>query len=1312
MPRRRGSSSRNTIRSPLLGDTTEMMAPPHYDNIRVELPPPFLGTGSEDFSQWCRRFEIALQANNVSPQDVPRLLPSRLAGGAFCYWDSLSQGIKNDFSLVKEKLKDVFGQRQHKATFQAFINARPRYPGEAIQVYAAELTRLVADAFPDYDERAQQCEIFRRFLAGLDVALVQKCHEHGVTNLQEALRISMQAERAIEASRMHGSTPTMVIPPYPSTLPGAQPLVGTLNADVPDQTKILVQSVTSLTEQGFKHAVADDKGQPSAQINLTPQINVSTDIPKPLIFVCINGVSVKALVDTGATVTVIDDDFRLSHSNLSALPLEQSNVKATSGETLVIPPESECNLLARIHTSEFQMLPEGTNVLIEPANNGVFIARVVTTVRQGLAPILVMNISDEPCVLEPGMVLGECFSLTGDQDNCFSIVDDEILGSHSVNTSSSVDQPITFDLSKSRLSETERKQAQNLLQEFSDVFSANSTDFGRTNLVTHSIKTDSSTPIKQRAYRSTPKMREEIQNQCDRLMENDLIEESYGPWSSPIVMIKKPDGTYRFCVDYRKLNKVTVKDSHPLPRIDDTLDALSGNVLFSTMDLASGFWQVEMNEEDKEKTAFTTGDTLYQFKQMSLLSKPSYFSGTCVSQSGIKPDLNIDIEKIAKWPIPKDATEVRSFLGLSSYYRRFVKGFAKKAAPLNDLIKKETVFVWDDNCEEAFQYLKFVLINPPVMAFPDFGLDFVLYTDASQTAVGAVLAQEQDGKERVIAYASSTLTPPQRKWSTFDREFWAIVWAVRHFKHYLCMSHFTIVTDHKPLQSLRNTSLENDGTGRRARWVTELDPLDWKIIHRAGRKHQNADALSRLPPHESSEDINVRGDNEASLASLNVEGVLFASVQPCASGLFNDLDIKQQQRNDPDLALVVNWFETQSRPSRGSLKNMRNSYLSKLWREFPRLELYNGILCRNGDYGVQVVVPQSLVPDVLKHLHGSPLTGHFGTKRTCVRADKCCYWPYMMRDIQHYCKQCIACEARREPNPPFRAPLEPMIVNKPFERVAADITELPLTTNGNRYVLVVTDYFTKYINMYALPDQTAETVAQCLFDNVHSSIGYSPFFLVNGREARMPLEVMFGDTPVGYSCHSSYGDFVDDITKRMKEASKIVGQELVKAQEKQADYVELKTRFLPYVVGDLVWVNDPAKQRDKLAARWKGPHRVIRVMNNGVTYQLQDLSKSSIPSKVIHYNRLKPYVSPYSLEDVNEKLIQPNPPSVVQGNYLPNLSLDEFYRNLPFHFESNLDTSGISPELQGGKRLDNKRLTRLGREVKLPNYLSDYELDR
>lgn len=125
-------------------------------------------------------------------------------------------------------------------------------------------------------------------------------------------------------------------------------------------------------------------------------------------------------------------------------------------------------------------------------------------------------------------------------------------------------------------------------------------------------------PVKQRAYRSSPKIREEIQKQCDNLLDNSLIEESFSTWSSPIVMVKKKDGTYRFCVDYRKLNSVTVKDSHPLPRTDDTIDALSGNTMFSTLDLSSGFWQVEMSPEDKEKTAFTTGDSLYQFKVMPM----------------------------------------------------------------------------------------------------------------------------------------------------------------------------------------------------------------------------------------------------------------------------------------------------------------------------------------------------------------------------------------------------------------------------------------------------------------------------------------------------------------------------------------------------------------------------------------------------------------------------------------------------------------------------------------------------------------------
>lgn len=392
------------------------------------------------------------------------------------------------------------------------------------------------------------------------------------------------------------------------------------------------------------------------------------------------------------------------------------------------------------------------------------------------------------------------------------------------------------------------------------------------------------------------------------------------------------------------------------------------------------------------------------------------------------------------------------------------------------------------------------------MAFPNFDSEFKLYTDASQSAVGSVLAQVQDDKERVIAYASSTLTQSQQRWSTFDRELWAIVCSIRHFKHYLCSNHFLIITDHKPLKGLRTLSLENDGTGRRARWMTELDPLDWEIIYKEGKKHLNADALSRLPElrqddvkqHESkvADPMKAIGSE---CQSIELNSIFSVGVDPyeCSEQLFtmpnlsmqNDIcsdistqDVLWHQRQDLDIFTVFEWCELGEKPPFSEVK-YGSPCLRKLWHAFDDLEIHNGLLCKRVEDKLQVVIPGALIPEVLKQLHGSPLCGHFSVRRTCARAEQSCYWPYMIRDIQEYCKKCIACEAKRQPNPPFRAPLQPMVTSKPFERVAADITELPCSSSGNRYVLVVTDYFTKYINLYAMPNQTAETVAQCLFDN-------------------------------------------------------------------------------------------------------------------------------------------------------------------------------------------------------------------------------------
>uniref|UniRef100_H3AIA3 Gypsy retrotransposon integrase-like protein 1 n=1 Tax=Latimeria chalumnae TaxID=7897 RepID=H3AIA3_LATCH len=360
-----------------------------------------------------------------------------------------------------------------------------------------------------------------------------------------------------------------------------------------------------------------------------------------------------------------------------------------------------------------------------------------------------------------------------------------------------------------------------------------------------------------------------------------------------------------------------------------------------------------------------------------------------------------------------------------------------------------------------------------------------------------ILAQVQDNLECVIAYASHVLTKAERKWSTYGRELWATVWAVRHFRHYLCKQPFTIVTDHKPL-----LGLNNDHTGRRARWALELDPYDWVDVHREGQNHLNADALSRRPseitmedsvsttipavalipnngvaknetphhvsgctteqphtPNHSSTDIPDSADNTSppkeKLNDLSPPLVFALSNEG------HDLSVHQQQ--DPILAVVRKWkIVVGRRPPHWHMK---------VYHKASKEPIY------------QVLVPQKLVDRVLWFLHGNATSGHMAAKKTLRRAHQLCYWPFMSRDIHAWCEKCHSCQARRTPVPRPQAPMKSIVADKPFQEVAADILELPITSCGNHYVLVVQDYFTKYVNLFALPDQRAMTVAKCLFEN-------------------------------------------------------------------------------------------------------------------------------------------------------------------------------------------------------------------------------------
>ena len=355
--------------------------------------------------------------------------------------------------------------------------------------------------------------------------------------------------------------------------------------------------------------------------------------------------------------------------------------------------------------------------------------------------------------------------------------------------------------------------------------------------------------------------------QVQQMLTSGVICPSNSPWSSPVVMVKKKDGSLRFCVYFRQLNAATIKDAHPLPRIDDLLDALHGARWFSTLDLKSGYWQVPIQGWDKERTAFrTSGGQLFEFNQVpfGLCNSPITFSRlmdcilaglhweTClfflddiivfaatweehldhllevferlrhsklklgaekctfaakevshrVTEEGLLPDPSL-LATIQEINPPKNATKVRSFLGLAGYYCRYVKNFAVIAGPLHALTRKDAVFHWSSECQNAFDRLKTLLTTSPITAFPDFSLPFRLYTDASTAGLGAILAQVREGKECIICCASRSLNQAEKAYPATKLECLAIVWAIAKFRPYLMSMPFKVYTDHYALQWLK-----------------------------------------------------------------------------------------------------------------------------------------------------------------------------------------------------------------------------------------------------------------------------------------------------------------------------------------------------------------------------------------------------------------------------------------------------------------------------------------------------------------------------
>jgi len=1016
-------------------------------------------------------------------------------------------------------------------------------------------------------------------------------------------------------------------------------------------------------------------------------------------------------------------------------------------------------------------LKSSFNLVVEPneTEQGLYVAGALLPARSHNVPTRVVNTSSRSFRLEEGETLGEVEVL-----QAVDIVDCDETESSPAQGNNWMRQ--LTDSIHSSVTDGERHKLEQILEEYRDCFSLSEYDLGRTNVVKHQIDTGANRPLKQTLRRHPLVHTEEIERQVQAMLAQDVIEPSYSPWSSNVVIVKKKDNTLRFCIDYRKLNDVTIKDSYPLPRINDCLDALSTGKYFSAFDLRSGYFQVEMEEADKGKTSFVTRSGLYQFKVMpfgvtngpatfqrlmdltmaglnyniclvylddiilmsqtveehlerlvlildrlrkaglklkpskcKLLQKTISFLGHVVSESGIATDPS-KIQAVQDWPEPTSVTEVRSYIGLCSYYRRFVKDFARIAEPLHKLTGKNARFEWSEECQEAFDELKFRLTSSPILAMPQDEGEYRLDTDASNDAIGAVISQVQDGQERVIAYASRLLSKTERNYCVTRRELLAVIYFCKQFRTYLLGRHFLIRTDHAALRWLRNMP---DPVGQQARWLEIMEEYDFEIEHRPGKKHANADALSRKPCRQCALD-------EENVSVNIVRTMESASRDEGIEELSLSEEALRDYREDPELGTFFHIFEegTEQVPWEAIVGLDRVTKI--LWVQWDRLVKRNGMLYRRwvSADGLQTRwqwIPPKVKRDLLmKMCHHGMTGGHLGIRKTLHKVQLQAYWPGWQADVRRYCQRCPECATYHRGAPKKQGLLQKCPVGEPWERVAIDLTgPHPTSRSGHVYILTVLDLFTKWAEAIPIRNKEAVTVARALldvvfsrfgiplqllsdngkeFDNlvmkelcrllevdkirttvykastngaverfhrtlngmlgkvvatnqrnwdeflpsvmgayrasIHESTGYSPNFMMLGRENLAPVDVVMG-MPVGEERqYGSCDSFVDEKMRVMREAYRLARENLGCRAERAKRGYDMRVRPCRYQVGQWVYYYCPRRyvgRSPKWQRMYSGPFLITQIIGP-VNVRLQ-LSKRANPF-IAHIDKLKHCLGP------------------------------------------------------------------------------------
>lgn len=903
-----------------------------------------------------------------------------------------------------------------------------------------------------------------------------------------------------------------------------------------------------------------------------------------------------------------------------------------------------------------------------------------------------------------------------------------------------------------------------LLKKFDDVFPSDlPSGLPPSRIIDHRIDIiPGSSPPSIATYRMSPSELDELKKQIEELVSHGFIRPSKSPYGAPVLFVKKKDGSIRMCIDYRALNKITIKNKYPLPRVDELFDRLRGAKYFSKIDLRSGYHQVRIASEDVPKTAFRTRYGHYEFlvlpfgltnapatfmhmmqlifkdqlddfviiflddilifsknkedhikhvtKVLTLLrenklyakqSKCEFFKteisflGHVINERGISMETS-KVKAVSDWPIPQNITDVRAFLGLAGYYRKFVKNFSMISSPLSELLKKETKFEWGEKEQKSFETLKSSVSTAPVLILPNPSLEYVVDTDSSGYALGAALLQDHGFGLQPIAFMSKKMLDAEKNYTVREQEMLAIVCALKEWRHYLHGNKFKIITDHNSLTYI--DTQKNQLSSRHARWAEFMSQFNYQIIYRRGKENIVADALSRRPDHKNNNDNNeILTLNHLNNTTIDIDSALLNQIK---NGYKKDNRCQKMEKNGYKLPYRVE----------------------------------NDIIY----YHDKIFVPSvaSIINIILTEAHDSIVGGHVGMNKTLELIKRKYYWPKMYQHVSLYVSSCDKCQSNKSSNQSPIGLLQSLpIPNNRWEQVTMDfIGPLPFTKNGHNFILVIVDKLSKMAHY--IPTNiniTAEGVAKLFFNHIVRYHGI-PISIVSDRDTRFTssfwqelwkllgcklnmstafhpetdgqterqnrtleeylrsyinieqdnwdecligAEIAYNNsvnistkqTPyyLNYGQHpnlsavinnnnnnntnnSDVKQFLENIQVSVSHAKHC----LLEAQERQQHYANQNRRALVFKIGDLVMLSTTnLKNLDKvpkLSQKYIGPFKIVKKISD-VVYELEIPSDMNIHSS-FHVSKLKRYNKNDIVSFPNrlsESISRPGPERIIDG---------------------------------------------------------------